>query len=181
MTIFHSQDDYDRFMASIAVYKKRYPCLILSYCLMPNHFHFLLQEPEMQEDLKGQLQRPLRSSISMFMQQLQNAYARYYAVKYNFSGRVFQGVYKSKLVKDDAYLQYLSCYIHYNPTAAGLVDDSLQWRHSSFRNYWFHDQNDVTDVDKLPYDGDYKELFQSYLAYREEREQTLEALMLDEK
>lgn len=73
-----------------------------AFCLMPNHFHFLLFE-----STKG--------GISKFMQRLGTAYTSYFNEKYERTGVLFQGVFKSKYIYDEAYLQFLIDYIHLNP------------------------------------------------------------------
>jgi putative transposase len=72
---------------------------ILAYCLMPNHFHLLIEE--IQE--KG---------ITKFMQKLGLGYARYFNNKYNRVGSLFQDKFKNILVDDENYLQQLLIYIN---------------------------------------------------------------------
>lgn len=71
---------------------------ILSYCLMPNHFHLLLKEIR-------------KGGISKFMQKLGIGYTNYFNLKYQEVGKVFQGGYKAKLVNEEMYLKYLYIYI----------------------------------------------------------------------
>lgn len=116
MKIFHSNRDYRRFMQYMRRFKKRYPIDIRAFCLMPNHFHFLIRETG--------LKKPITPK---FMQQLQNAYARYYIVKYGHSGRLFQSTYKSKRIKDELYHEAILLYIKNNPYKDGLIDKSEDW------------------------------------------------------
>lgn len=73
-----------------------------SYCLMPNHFHILLTQTT-------------ENGISKFMQKLSTAYAMYYNKKYERTGGLFEGRFKSRHVPNDRYLKYLFSYIHLNP------------------------------------------------------------------
>ncbi len=75
---------------------------IISYCLMPNHFHIAIQE----KSAKG---------VHSFLHKLCTGYAMYYNKKYDHSGTIFQGSCKSKHVGDDDYFRYLIQYIHLNP------------------------------------------------------------------
>lgn len=76
---------------------------ILAYCLMPNHFHLLLKEI-------------IKGGISKFMKKLGDGFTNYINLKYTETGRVFQGSYKGKLVKEEKQLQYLDAYIQvFNP------------------------------------------------------------------
>ncbi|OGZ20193.1 MAG: hypothetical protein A2626_02525 [Candidatus Nealsonbacteria bacterium RIFCSPHIGHO2_01_FULL_38_55] len=71
---------------------------ILTYCLKTNHFHLL-----MREIIKG--------GITKFMHKLGEGYTNYINAKYGESGRIFQGTYKSKIIKEANVLQYIDIYI----------------------------------------------------------------------
>lgn len=71
---------------------------ILCYCLVPNHFHLLLKETR-------------EGGISKFMQKLGIGYTNYFNLRHDEVGRVFQGAYKGRRIKEDIYLEYLSVYI----------------------------------------------------------------------
>ena len=45
-TIFCKPEDYDAFERILAEGLERYPCQILAYQLMPNHWHFVLRPTE---------------------------------------------------------------------------------------------------------------------------------------
>lgn len=81
---------------------------IIGFCLMPNHFHLLLR----QLTEKG---------VSIFMSNLINSYTRYFNVKHNRIGPLFQGGFKSVHIENDEQLIHLSRYIHLNPVEARLV------------------------------------------------------------
>jgi putative transposase len=88
---------------------------IMAYCLMPNHFHLLLEQRT-------------ENGIAKYIQKLITGYTMYFNKKHDRSGVLYQGVFKSKHVKTNAYLLELSRYIHANPTeilgenAKGRVD-----------------------------------------------------------
>lgn len=71
---------------------------ILCYCLMPNHFHLLLKEI-------------IPGGIARFMHKLGMGYSKFFNLKYQEVGKVFQGPYKAKAVKDQRYLEHLCIYI----------------------------------------------------------------------
>lgn len=75
---------------------------ILSYCLMPNHFHLLVH----------QLQD---GGISKFISQLSNSFTKYFNTKHKRVGPLFQGTFKAKIIENDEYLLQVSKYIHRNP------------------------------------------------------------------
>lgn len=75
---------------------------LIAYCLMPNHYHFLIQQTT-------------KEAISDFMRALANSYVRYFNEKYERVGPLFQGTYKGILVENEIYLLHLTRYIHLNP------------------------------------------------------------------
>lgn len=93
-------------LPKIEVRRKPRKCLIdiLAFCLMPNHFHLLLQ----QRKEKG---------ISLFMQKLGTGYTNYFNKKYDRVGALFQGKFKAALVEEESHFLYLPLYIHANPIA----------------------------------------------------------------
>lgn len=74
---------------------------LLCYVLMPNHFHLLIKQHE-------------ERSMEKFMRSLMDRYVRYYNLKYNRVGSLFQGKYKAVLVDSEAQLLHLSRYLHRN-------------------------------------------------------------------
>ncbi len=75
---------------------------IISFCLMPNHFHLILRQ------LKD-------NGITKFIQRLCTGYAMYFNKKNERTGSLFQGPFKSILIENDNYLTHLSRYQHINP------------------------------------------------------------------
>ena len=75
---------------------------IISFCLMPNHFHLLLKQNT-------------KAGVTKFMRRISNAYVSYFNKKYERVGVLFQGKFKAANIDSDAYLLHLSRYIHLNP------------------------------------------------------------------
>jgi len=71
---------------------------IIAYCLMPNHFHLILQETKF-------------GGVTRFMRKLGTGFTNYINTKYKESGRIFQGAYKARLITDEHYLQYADAYV----------------------------------------------------------------------
>ena len=95
---------------------------MISFCLMPNHFHFLVH----QKSING---------ISKFLQRITNAYTYYFNERYKRVGSLFQGRFKAVLVESEDQLIQLSRYIHLNPVVASLIQDPKEYRFSSYANY----------------------------------------------
>lgn len=99
--------------------RKRYPFELHAYCCMRNHYHMLLETQE--------------KEIWMIMRRINHLYASFYNYKYGFTGHLFQGRYKSCLVKSDAYFLQTSRYIHLNPVKAKIVNYPENYHWSSYR------------------------------------------------
>jgi len=100
---------------------------IYSYCLMPNHFHFLLKQTT-------------DGGITDFIRKFANSYTRYFNTKYDRIGPLFQGTFKAKLIENDAYLLQVSKYIHRNPLK--LNKESLDlYPYSSYSYYLSEDKH----------------------------------------
>lgn len=81
---------------------------VLAFCLMPNHFHFLLKQL-----------RP--KGIPKMVGNLQNSYARYFNTKTKRVGPLFQPMFKAVRIQTDEHLIHVSRYIHLNPSSSFLV------------------------------------------------------------
>lgn len=115
--IFLDDKDYYLFLKCLDLTSKRYSFLVYSFCLMPNHYHLLLETPE--------------GNLSKIMRQLNGVYTQKFNKKYGRVGHIFQGRYKAILVEKERYLLELIRYINLNPVRANLVKDPLDWKWSS--------------------------------------------------
>lgn len=95
---------------------------LVTYCLMPNHFHLLL----LQNTADG---------ISKLIKQVTNGYTLYFNNKYERVGGLVQGRFKAIEVETDEQLMHLSRYIHLNPLIAGLTNNLLQYPWSNYSNF----------------------------------------------
>ena len=89
---------------------------ILAYCLIPNHFHLMLKEI-------------IKGGVTEFMRKIGTGFTNYTNIKYEETGRIFQGSYKSRTVERLEYLQYLDAYIQvFNPFELyrGGIEQSLK-------------------------------------------------------
>ncbi len=87
---------------------------IAAWVLMPNHFHIYLTSKVFPKD--GPLEvKELENKISIFMKKLGTAYSSYINTKYNRTGSLFEGRFKSMHVVKDTHAKYLFSYIHLNP------------------------------------------------------------------
>jgi len=100
--------------------------LLLAYCLMPNHFHLLIQ------------QKPA-NGVEKFMRSLGTKYVQYFNKRNQRVGPLFQDIYKAVLIETDEQLLHLSRYIHLNPLEINKKDGPLSKKlidgYSSYADY----------------------------------------------
>jgi putative transposase len=90
-----------------------------AWVLIPNHFHILMKETT-------------ENGIVTFMRKVMTGYSMYFNKKYNRTGNLFQGRFKSEHSNKDEYLKYLFSYIHLNP--AKLIPGESKWKESGIKN-----------------------------------------------
>ncbi|EKD71575.1 MAG: protein of unknown function DUF1568 [uncultured bacterium] len=119
--IFHNDNDYQIFINIFLRLHRRYRFEINAYCLMPNHYHILIQTP--------------LPNLSAGMRHLNSIYTQYYNKKYEKDRALFRGRYKATLVDAENYLLRVSRYIHLNPVKAFLVKHPNEYCWSSYKFY----------------------------------------------
>jgi putative transposase len=107
-TVFHKDGDYAAFLKLMKEASERTAMRLLSYCLMPNHFHLVLW-PEQDGDL------------SKWMQWLTTSHVRRYHRHYDSSGHVWQGRFKSFPIQSDNHLLTVMRYVERNPVRAKTI------------------------------------------------------------
>jgi REP element-mobilizing transposase RayT len=131
--IFHCDDNYLFLLKRIKQCAAEYEIAMIAYCLMPNHYHFVLrQESEKQ--------------ISAFVQAIFNSYTKAFNKMYQRTGTLFEERFRAIAIEKFDYLLHLCRYVHRNPLEAGLVTHPAQWQYSNYLE-WMRQRNG-TLVDK---------------------------------
>ncbi len=130
---------------------------LVSFCLMPNHFHLLLYQYD-------------QEAITKLMRSIATGYSMYFNKRHGRTGTLFQGVYKASRINSEGYWQHISRYIHLNPVDLGVGYETYSY--SSYRNYVGAAKADWLKPD-LILDGfkersEYKRFVKDYLPYRKE-------------
>jgi len=139
-TIFLQEEDFIYFLKLLKKYKKELKFKIYHLCLMPNHFHFMI-EPT------------IEGSLPRIIMRLTLAYSSYFNKKYRGVGHVWQGRYKSSLIDKENYFIWCGLYIELNPVRAGLAAEPKDWCWSSYRFYAFGEADPLMEglIDVDPY------------------------------
>ena len=119
-TLFEKADDYFALERIIDETLRTRSMRICAYCLMPNHWHFVLW-PEHDDDL------------SVFMQQMTNTHVKRWKEHFHETGygHLYQGRFKSFPVQTDEYFYQVVRYVERNALRANLVASAEEWRWSS--------------------------------------------------
>jgi len=127
--IFYQNVNYIYLLNKIKKYAHSNKIDIIAYCLMPNHYHFLLYQKS---------EKP----ISDFMQLLLNSNSKAINSKYHRSGTLFEGPFKSIHIEKEEYLIHLCRYIHRNPIDCfkPLVQNISNWAYSNYPD-WISERN----------------------------------------
>lgn len=191
--IYNSTHEYRRFLRVIAFYIELQPetkfsaasnekienifdavlnqpmIEIIAYCLMPNHFHLLVRQI-------------CDNGISIFTKRALNSYTRYYNIKNNRVGTVFQGTFRATEIKNNEQLLHVSRYIHLNPTIAKLTDNPARYHWSSYNQYLRGNTNRIGNPQlALGLCGstqEYKKFVEDYIDYARSLD-ALKVLLID--
>ncbi|MDD5495720.1 MAG: transposase [Candidatus Omnitrophica bacterium] len=146
-TIFNNDIEYLRMMEAVCYYQHAKPAVrfslrtqsginkknssatdngmlveIVAYCLMPTHLHLVLRQL-------------CDRGISRFLNNILNSYTRYFNIRHNRKGPLWEGRTKKTLIKTDEQLLHLTRYLHLNPVTSYLVNKPEEWSYSSYREY----------------------------------------------
>ena len=146
--LFREEDNYRYFLQQYKTYI--HPVAnTFAYCLLPNHFHFLLaikEEDELKnlggfQNLQGliepedTIENAIQKKISKSFSNFYNSYAKAFNKKYDRRGSLFFQNFRQKPIESIAQWQETFLYIHLNPVKHGFTSDAGQWTWSSWKAY----------------------------------------------
>ena len=118
--LFDVPGDYNAFMDALVIAQQRVPMPIVAYCVMPNHFHFVLG-PTQTDDLSKFMHR-LTVLHSMRWHRFRGTTG---------TGPVYQGRFRAYPIRDETQFVFVCRYVERNPLRADLVARAEQWQWSS--------------------------------------------------
>jgi len=135
INLFSDSEDKMKYFQLIKQNKIKFNFKVYAYCLMDNHGHLII-------DANG-------ADISTIMHSINFCYARYYNLKHDRYGHVFQDRFKSKIVDTEAYMIRLSAYIHNNAKdIPGYKNNIINYKYSSLKNYIENSLDEFEILDK---------------------------------
>lgn len=157
---FHDEHDYRHYLADLRQAADKNDCRVHAYVLMPNHVHLLVT--------------PMAEhGVTHLMQDVGRKYVRYVNHRYQRTGTLWEGRYKSSLIDSEAYLLACMRYIELNPIRAGLVQRPEDYLWSSYASN-AHGKNDALltphplmahlEMDTKTWQRVYRDLFRRPLA-----------------
>jgi putative transposase len=116
---FASDEDIAAYVNWLKEGARKYGVLIHAWVVMTNHVHLILTPT-------------IDDACSFCMQYIGRHYVRYFNYRYQRTGPLFEGRFRSHPIQEDGY--YLNCsrYIELNPVRAGIVNDPREYRWSSY-------------------------------------------------
>lgn len=142
---------------------------IAAYCLMPNHFHFLLKPVE-------------PAGVTKFIADVTNSYTKYFNIKNERTGYLFQSTFKAKEIRSEPSLLQLSRYIHLNPLLSsqtnpeGLFQQLEEYPYSSYPEWLGLRKPYLTDKEEVTKWVDYSggpENYQEFVEAKVEKDPAL--------
>ena len=158
-SIFREPENYLFVLGKLKHYCRELALTPIAYCLMPNHYHFLIRQDGEQ-------------AAGLLPQRIFNSYTKAYNKRYEHSGTLFESNYKVITVQTESYVLNVCRYIHANPVKHGIVTDLRDWPYSNYLE-WIGERLG-TLVDRAficlyhPTSDDYRETIQAYLQEREQ-------------
>ena len=119
--------------------KKKKPLVeIYVFALMPNHYHFLLKQTQ-------------EKGIVQFVSNFQNSFAKYFNIKNDRNGALFQNAFNGVHIENDEQFIHVSRYIHLNPVTSYIIEfknlSSYPW--TSFNKYAGNEGNEIVETEFL--------------------------------
>lgn len=169
--IFRDEEDFQIYLSMLEnnlVYYSSLNYRLVSYCLMDNHVHLVIQTD--------------KEPLKRFMARLNSMYTKYFNKKYNYIGHLFQARYFAEPIEDDIQLLEVSRYVHLNPVKARMVEWPDEYKWSSYSMLIGEKYAKLIDEDIILNYFQYERRFELYKEFVEKKLKLLrEALKLQDE
>lgn len=136
--ILKNKEDKKEFLKTLSKYKDRFRFKLFGFVLMDNHAHLVI-------GTNGLI------NISRIMQAITLSYSQKFRHKYNYTGYVWQGRFRSNIIETNSYIFDCLNYVHHNPVRAKIVGDVRDyiWSSYHFFNGSTNPLDDLIQIDKF--------------------------------
>ena len=134
MYIFDKENDIEYYIKTIYDLLNEYDIKLISYCIMNNHAHILVEVHSIKE-------------LGKYMHRLNTRYAIYYNKKYNRVGYVFRNRYQAEGIYTENSLYNCMKYIYNNPVKAGICKKPEDYKYSNYKNTPKTEDIEITFID----------------------------------
>ena len=149
--IFNDEQNIKYYIKLMYELKKDYFIKIISYCIMNNHAHILMQIKEIKD-------------MSKYMHRLNCIYAKYYNKKYNRVGYVFRDRYKAEAIHNEEHFYNCIKYIYDNPVKAGICNKAEEYPYSNYKHINIENVNKYAFIDiEEELERNYKDYIKEFL------------------
>lgn len=129
--VLEGDEEKVKFLHTLKKFKEAGKYKLYAYCLMDNHVHLLVEETT----------EPIGHSIKRICA----SYVYWYNQRHERIGHLFQERFKSEIVDNDRYFLTVLRYIHQNPINSGITDEIINYRWSSYSEYFIN--TEIIDKD----------------------------------
>ncbi len=167
-SIFREPENYIFVLGKLKQYCRELTLTPIAYCLLPNHYHFLIRQDSEQ-------------AAGLLPQRIFNSYSKAYNKRYGHSGTLFESQYKVITVHTESYALNVCRYIHANPVKHGIVTDLREWPYSNYLEWIGERPGTLVDREYIRLYYPTPEEYQGTMwAYLQEREQLAALNYLEE-
>jgi REP element-mobilizing transposase RayT len=168
--IFREGENYLFLLRRVKQYASSLDVAVIAYCLMPNHYYFLLRQDGPQP-------------AGWLPQRVFNSYTKAFNKRCGRTGTLLEGPYKAIHTDQESYLLHLCRYIHANPVRHGLVSDLAQWPFSNYLEWIGARNGELVDrvfaCEHFPVAESYRQFVLDYLGGADKLPTGIEGYLLE--
>jgi putative transposase len=173
--MFTSDENYAFFIRQFDKYLSNF-ISIYAYCLLGNHFHFLIKVNDLTDlttfkKLSNLKEKTTHDIISHQFRKFFQSYSMAFNKQQNRIGTLFQTPFKRVKVENENYLQEITCYINTNAQKHNLVRDFRQWKWSSYNNTISNVKTKLLKEELIKYFFDLDNFIYCHLEYAKKTEE----------
>lgn len=174
--MFLSDDNYAFFIRQFDKYLSNY-IKIYAYCLLGNHFHFMIKVNDLTDLTTSQKLSNLKKGVSNLKEKTTHdivshqfkkffqSYAMAFNKQQNRVGTLFQTPFKRVSVKDENYFRELVCYINTNAQKHHLIKNFKDWKWSSYNSIVYNKRTKLLKDELIDYFNDIENLIYCHQEY----------------